>query len=169
MEVILENITEDKLGILRNLFELGAYDLSELNQSDINENGQFLSSLNHIYWHEDPNYDLLFIRVDGILAGFVVIKFIVEEDIYYLNHFFILRKFRRKNIGKEAAIMAFNLYAGNWRVSEFDWNLPAQIFWKKVIKDYTNNHYNETRRRDDKGPAQEFSNYNVQTYDNSFN
>ncbi|MCC2684244.1 MAG: acetyltransferase, partial [Paenibacillaceae bacterium] len=104
------------------------------------------------------SYDLFFIRVERELAGFVIIRHLVEEDVYYLNHFSILRKFRRKNVGKEAAIQAFNLYKGSWRVSEFDWNVPAQLFWRKVLKEYTDNQFEELRRKDNKGPMQEFTN-----------
>ncbi len=47
------------------------------------------------------------------------------------------------------------------RVSQFDWNIPAQFFWRKVIKEYTNDRYIETRRKDNKGPVQEFTNFRV--------
>lgn len=157
MIVELERITEEGLDALKNLIEFAAYDLSELNRSNINEKGSYISNLNYRDWYEDPNYNLCFIRVDGELAGFVIIKYLSEEEIYYLNHFFILRKYRRNNIGKQAAIKAFRLYMGKWRVSEFDWNTPAQIFWRKVIKEYTNDQYHEIRRKDNKGPAQEFT------------
>jgi len=157
--VELDRITEIGLDTLKNLIEFVAYDLSELNGSDISEEGSFVPSLNLRDWYESQNYDLFFIRVDGKIAGFVIIKNIVEEGIYYLNHFFILKKFRKKNVGKEAAFKAFNLYAGNWRVSEFDWNVPAQIFWRKVVNEYTNGQFTDTRRKDNKGPAQEFKNF----------
>ncbi|XEC97501.1 GNAT family N-acetyltransferase [Paenibacillus tarimensis] len=160
MIVALEEIVEERLGTIKNLLEFAAYDLSELNSTKINENGSFISNLNYKVWFEDSNYDLFFIRADGELAGFVIIKRLLEEDKYYLNHFFILRKYRRNKIGKQAAIKAFNLYPGNWRVSEFDWNTPAQNFWRNVIKEYTNDNYNEIRRKDNRGPSQEFTNYN---------
>ncbi|MGO4106266.1 GNAT family N-acetyltransferase [Paenibacillus sp. YAF4_2] len=157
MSVLLEKIMEEGLDVLKNLFEFAAYDLSELSRSTINETGSYISNLNYREWYGDPNYNLYFIRVDGELAGFVIIKYLSIEGIYYLNHFFVLRKYRRNNIGKQAAIKAFKLYMGKWRVSEFDWNTPAQIFWRKVIKEYTNGQYNEIRRIDNKGPAQEFT------------
>ncbi|MDQ0875987.1 putative acetyltransferase [Paenibacillus sp. V4I3] len=157
MIVVLEKITDEGLDALKNLFEFAAYDLSELNSSNINEKGSYISILNCRDWYEDPNYDLFFIRVDGELAGFVIIKHLLEEEVYYLNHFFILRKNRRNNIGKQAAIQAFKLYMGKWRVSQFDWNTPAQIFWRKVIKEFTSDQYYEIRRKDNKGPAQEFT------------
>jgi Predicted acetyltransferase len=163
VNVLLEKITEEGLDTLRNLIEFTAYDLSELNGSKIDEKGSYISNLNHRVWLDDPSYDPYFIRADRELAGFVIIKHITEEDVYYLNHFFILRKFRRNNIGKTAAIKSFNLYAGNWRVSEFDWNTPAQLFWRKVIKEYTQNNYCDIRRKDNKGPAQEFNSNNSYT------
>lgn len=79
-----------------------------------------MTDLNDKDWFEDDNYDLCFIRANEELAGFVIIKRILEEDMSYLNHFFVLRKYRRKQVGKQAEIKAFNMYHGNWRVSEFD-------------------------------------------------
>lgn len=158
MTVELVPITVDGLNTLRQLFELCAYDLSELSRANINENGQYITHLDVRIWYEDPDYDLLFIRVDQSLAGFVVIKHLREEQLYYLNHFFVLRKFRRQRTGKAAAVMAFDLHFGKWRVSQFDWNQPAQHFWRQVLQDYTKNQFDETRRADDKGPAQEFTN-----------
>lgn len=158
MVIELEKVKEDELLALKNLFELCAYDLSELTGTNVSENGIYFTNNKLKDWYDDPNYCLFFIRVDRSLAGFVVIKQIVEEDIYYLNHFFILRKFRKQNIGMKAAILAFDLFAGNWRVSEFDWNISAQIFWRKVLTRYTNDKYIETRRKDNNGPAQEFTN-----------
>jgi predicted acetyltransferase len=86
----------------------------------LSEKGSYIWNLNYREWYENPNYDLFFIRVERELAGFVIIRHLVEEDVYYLNHFSVLKKFRRKSIGKEAATQAFNLYKGRWRVSEFD-------------------------------------------------
>ena len=159
MAIVLENIKEDGLITLNNLVELAAYDLSELSGSSINENGIYVVDFDSNNWFNDSNFHLYFIRVESELAGFVVIRKLPEEDAYYLNHFFILRKFRRKNIGKEAAIQAFNLFVGRWRVSQFDWNIPAQIFWKRVINEYVVDNYSENRRKDNKGPIQEFTNY----------
>ncbi|PWV95235.1 acetyltransferase (GNAT) family protein [Paenibacillus cellulosilyticus] len=162
MAVSLERISLDGLDTLKNLFELVAYDLSEWSGANINDNGLYLTSLDVRSLVDDSDYDLFFVRVDAVLAGFVVVKYLREEDLYYLNHFFILRKFRRQGVGKEAAIMVFDLHIGKWRVSEFEWNTPAQHFWIKVIRDYTMDQFVETRRKDNKGPAQEFMNVHLQ-------
>ncbi|RKN66067.1 GNAT family N-acetyltransferase [Paenibacillus ginsengarvi] len=161
--VTLEEVKEDGLGTLQKLLEFAAYDLSEFNRSKISENGSFIFNLDCRQWFEHSAYELFFIRANEELAGFVVIKRLAEEEVYYLNHFFILRRYRRTGIGKQAAIQAFNRYAGNWRVSEFDWNTPAQSFWRAVVKEYTNDTYREVRRKDNKGPAQEFCNIRLGT------
>ncbi|WP_164779397.1 GNAT family N-acetyltransferase [Paenibacillus kobensis] len=146
MAVTLESIDENELSILNNLVELAAYDLSELSGSDINENGLYVVNFDSRNWFEDANFHLYFIRFKGILVGFVVIRKLIEENVIFLNHFFILRKYRRQNIGREAAKKAFNLFTGKWRVSQFDWNIPAQIFWRKTIKEYLNDNPTEIRR-----------------------
>ncbi|MGO4374979.1 GNAT family N-acetyltransferase [Paenibacillus sp. 2TAB19] len=156
MEVSLEMIGEDGLAALNKLVELAAYDLSELSGSDIHENGMFVMDFDSRNWFEDSNMDLYFIRYDGKITGFAVVRIIPEEEINYFNHFFVLRKYRNKKIGKDAAIKVFNRYLGKWRVSQFDWNLPAQQFWRKTLKEYIGDNYVETRRKDNKGPMQEF-------------
>lgn len=156
LNVTLEKIEETGLSALNKIIELAAYDLSELSGTDINEAGIYVTNFDSRSWYEDSHFHLYFIRVNGMLAGFIVIRMLSEENIIYLNHFFILRKFRRKNVGKIAAISAFNLFAGNWRVSQFDWNIPAQLFWRKTINEYTSSNYSEMRRKDNNGPSQQF-------------
>jgi Predicted acetyltransferase len=158
VSVSLEPVTEDGLTALTRLLELVAYDLSEISGANISENGLYVTQIDVRIWYEDPNYDLYFIRADHALAGFVIIKYLAEEDVYYLNHFFVLRKYRRQGVGRKAAVMAFDRYIGQWRVSQFDWNVPSQQFWRKVIQDYANGHIVETRRADNKGPVQHFTN-----------
>lgn len=158
VSVSLEQVTEDGLTALSRLLELVAYDLSELTGANITENGLYVTDVDIRSWYEDPNYDLLFIRADGALAGFVVIRYLDEEGSHYLNHFFILRKYRRQGVGKKAAVMAFDRYIGQWRVSQFDWNVPAQLFWRQVIREYAVEPIVESRRADNKGPVQHFTN-----------
>lgn len=152
----LELVCDTGLKALSNLCSFALYDLSELNGMKISEEGSYFKNNSCQQWIEDPSYEVNFIRVDGELAGFIVTRFLRDESINYLNHFFVVRKYRRKGVGKRAAEMAFDKHEGKWRVSQFDWNTPAILFWRRVIKDYTNNQYQESRRVDNKGPMQEF-------------
>ena len=44
---------------------------------------------------------------------------------------------------KSIAIKAFNLHTGQWELFQKDSNKPAQIFWNKVISEYTKGQFNE--------------------------
>ena len=157
MELRLEKIEKNGISTLNHLVELASYDLSEWSGRNINENGLFVDNFNSQIWFEDDNFKPFYIRVEGNLAGFVIIRRI-DEQLMYLNHFFVLRKYRRQSIGSQAAIQAFDRYPGQWRVNQFDWNIPAQNFWRRVIKDYTNDNYTETRNNDNNRISQQFIN-----------
>lgn len=105
MDISLERVSEGQLISLKNLFVLAAYDLTEFNNADIGEDGLIQVTFNFMDWYTDPNYHMYFIRLDRSLAGFVIVKRIQEEKLYYLNHFFILRKYRAMKIGQQAAFL----------------------------------------------------------------
>jgi predicted acetyltransferase len=158
MGMTIHPITEDEVNVIQNLFEYAVYDLSELNNANIKKSGRFEPKINAAELYRDNNYYLYTIQVDDQLAGFVIVKYIKDEQLFYLNHFFILRKYRKQGIGRRAAYEVFDRFKGNWRVSQFEWNVPAQLFWRNVLDQYTKGSYTETRRADDKGPSQHFRN-----------
>ncbi len=58
-----------------------------------------------------------------------------------ISEFFVMRKYRRKGIGKLVAWQVFDLFPGQWEVGQYDKNDPAKIFWQEVIGAYTNGNY----------------------------
>lgn len=60
-----------------------------------------------------------------------------ETPTFSIAEFFILRKYRRQGIAKEAAFKVFDMFKGNWSVSWLEKNLPAKTFWTKVILEYS--------------------------------
>lgn len=154
MNIEFQNATPDDNLALDRMFQFFAHDLSELSGMDIGDDG-FYHGLNDLEdYTSKQNYKTHFIKVDEKLAGVVVIRF--DEGINYLRHYFILRKFRKKQIGMQAAMMAFDLYPGDWRVSTMDYNVPAIKFWEKVLETYAKDKFSSMRRDDDKGPQYEF-------------
>lgn len=107
-------------------------------------------------------YKSYFIKSSGLLLGFVIVKIRNNEPnhfIFEMEQFFILKKYSGNGIGKQAATNVFDRYKGEWKVTQVEQNYVAQAFWRKVIKDYTNNTYTETyddRRRS----VQMFNNIN---------
>lgn len=88
------------------------------------------------------------VRVDGELAGFALVKEIatVRETNYDIGEFFIVRKFRRRGVGRTVAEALFDRFAGRWQVRQLLGNDTAQAFWRRVIADYSRGDYEESVR-----------------------
>ncbi|MFN7252903.1 MAG: GNAT family N-acetyltransferase [Anaerobacillus sp.] len=141
---------EDK-GVLRNLINLYEYDVSEFNGSEPNCFGVFEYLYLDHYWTsksiEEEGRIPYLLKVNGNLAGFVLINNVSclnRKDITYtIAEFFILRKWRRKGIGKLVAFKVFSRHAGKWEVAQERENTKAQIFWRSVIYEYTKGNFEE--------------------------
>ena len=65
---------------------------------------------------------------------------------YLLSEFFIRRPHRRVGIGRDAATLIFDRFAGEWEIVEYDRNPTAIAFWRGVLSAYTGGHYQERIR-----------------------
>ena len=122
------------------------YDFSEYVRYDVEDNGLFAPYAGlQDYWEGDNDKFPYIIRRDDKYIGFVLVKFISSKDQGYFSiaEFFILRKYRNEGIGKAVAIEVFNLHKGQWEVYQKNSNKPSQIFWNKVISEYTKGHFKE--------------------------
>ena len=97
------------------------------------------------YWVEPDRYPFIVI-VDGKLAGFALINqhTYFPDSQYSVAEFFILRKYRRRGIGRQAAVDIFDRFAGRWEISKLSTNVTALRFWSDVIKSYLPKNYTET-------------------------
>ena len=66
------------------------------------------------------------------LLGFVMINTHMQKSGFghSIAEFMVLPKFRRKGIGKSAAILCFEKYPGAWEVSPSYGSEQAYLFWK---------------------------------------
>ena len=70
--------------------------------------------------------------------------------------FFVLRRWRRRRIGWNAALRLFGSFRGPWRVRELPSNQAAVAFWRTVINSYTEGNFTDGH---DRGyPVQAFRN-----------
>ena len=99
-------------------------------------------------WFADDSSHPLVILHDGDPAGFALVSRPPprqrDELDYRLAEFYILEPFRRRGIGRDAATLIFNRFAGRWEVTEFVSNRPAVAFWRRVVLDYTRGDSRET-------------------------
>ena len=127
--------------VVRNLFALYAHDMSEFVGLDVQDDGTFAIPASLATYWEGPDaarrYPFL-IRADDRLAGFALVRQIAADPATYdMGQFFILRKYRRSGLGRQAACWLFDRFAGNWEVRELPANGAAQAFWRRIIADYT--------------------------------
>lgn len=156
---VLPASVADKL-IIRHLFQLYSHDFSVYDDADVDEHGLYdYPRIDH-YWTEDIRYPFL-VRVDGQIAGFAFVRELEKEEAttltYSIAEFFILRKYRRKGIGKAVAFQLFDRFRGQWYVGQYVSNEPSHVFWNTIIDEYTNGNYQQIKNIDQEGPAQLFS------------
>ena len=144
MKVEILPAAESQKSVLRQLMELYIHDFSEYIDEDVNEHGFFgYSHLDH-YWTEETRHPF-FIKVDGNFAGFVLVdtscKYTINEKAHSIAQFFVMRKYRRLNVGNFAAKHVFDLFKGEWEVRVLNVNKPGLPFWHKVVNEYTNGNH----------------------------
>ncbi|GIO56952.1 GNAT family N-acetyltransferase [Paenibacillus cineris] len=103
----IEKVNAGRKEVLKNLMTLFLHDLSEFNEKlDLNtENGLFEFEVFE-WFFEKEGLTPFFINLDGKSIGFILLQSgpysNQEYADYVLNSFFILKKYRRKGIGKLA-------------------------------------------------------------------
>ena len=118
------------------MLELYRYDWSEFEDTDLSAFGEYGYDDLDDYWNESKRHPFI-VRVDGKLAGFVFVNRItcVESSEYSMAEFFILRKYRRKGIGRQVALDVIGRFPGAWEVKTQRVNEAAIIFWRKVLQE----------------------------------
>lgn len=121
--------TQGDKPVLRHLLELYQHDLSELDGRDVDGHGLYgYPYLDH-YWVDSDRRPFLF-DVDGQWAGFALVRLGSPTD---MSEFFVLRRFRRAGVGRDAASQIFRLLPGPWQLRQLRSNPGATTFWRRVI------------------------------------
>jgi predicted acetyltransferase len=147
---------------LENLMQLYIYDWSELRLLDVADDGRFPAYPLDAYWQDGGRHPLL-LRVDGHLAGFALVsegsRLTGAPAVFDMAEFFVMRRFRRKGVGRAAASEAFDRFKGPWEIRQHDENTAATAFWRRTIDRYTGGNYRDVRWNDRAwiGPVQTFS------------
>jgi predicted acetyltransferase len=111
--------------------------------------GQSVSEIIQGWFHDDRCTAFIVLREREPVGFAVVQRGLATGDEprrrYRLSEFFIRRPYRRKGVGRGAALLLFSRYAGEWTIAEQSRNPGALKFWRRVVSEFTNGHYQETR------------------------
>jgi predicted acetyltransferase len=127
-------------------------DLSQLNKNTgvfpvSGEFGEREAELMARWFADDSSHPLVILK-DGKLVGFALVTRPLRNQRtiidYRMADFFISLKSRRLGVGRNAARLIFNRFAGMWEVTELLFNKSAVSFWRATIADYTQGKFNES-------------------------
>lgn len=144
MEITLQLMSVEEKALLIRLMELYNYEFSVFSRDDINEYGYY--GYDHIddYWNEEGRFPYL-IRADGKIAGFALVcphcNYRKERGARCVGEFFVMLKYRKMGVGKQVAKMLFDRHPGCWEICYWKNNVPASLFWRNVVAEYTNGQY----------------------------
>lgn len=161
MQIALHPVAVPDKPVLDNLMQLYLHDFSEISGADADDRGRFDYPQLDLYWTEAGRHPFA-IRADGHPAGFALVnRFSPLQDPFEghaVAEFFVMRKYRRRGVGRAAAMLLFDHFPGHWEVATAASNIPAQAFWRSTIDTYTSGRYQELWLQDDRwhGPIHQF-------------
>ena len=158
---IYDATKENEKEIILNLMQLYTYELSFFEDETTNfkllDNGLYkISKYIELYWKEEERHPYI-LKYNGELAGFVLERF-NEDDTNEIAEFFVLNKYRKLGAGTFMAKEIFKRYKGKWEIRTLLKNKRAQEFWRKVVKEVSNNNYKECLIRNNSRYAFYFEN-----------
>jgi predicted acetyltransferase len=129
--------------MLQRMLEFYQHDLSDIWEQDLDARGEFGYSLDR-YWLDRACSPYIF-RVAGHAAGFALVDGQVKlpGGEYWMDQFFVMKKYRGKGVGGAAAAQVFALHPGTWQVGQMTANLTAQAFWRRTIGELFAGNYTE--------------------------
>lgn len=164
MELGIELVPKERKQIISRLMQFYLYDFSRYLDLHVDQDGAYPAYPGlEAYWSSGINKCPYVFRVEGEIAGFALIDRLLRnpEGQYYMTEFFVLQKYRRSGIGTWAAHKLFDMYPGDWKVSQIRANTPARNFWHRVIEDYTGGTFEERFNPKLGNPSQYFSTLSI--------
>lgn len=138
-DVTLELVqaSPDQIELVRNLYQFYAYESSDWEQEDVELDGRFYIHDEHLlrYWQE-PQWSANLLLVDGFIAGFLLIERsdLPGIDALELADLFILKKYRRRGIGRAVAAQMLMSAEHAWLVRFYYQDETAAAFWRSVLE-----------------------------------
>ena len=95
-------------------------------------------------WLSDPAATLLTMLDEHKPVGFALIAHRPARGVdYRMTEFFVARDARRRGLGRSAARLILDRFAGQWEILAYQHNPDAVAFWRRTIAAYTKGRYTE--------------------------
>ena len=129
----LDDLAPDATGVFPTLSEIGYAEPDQLALWFADATASVVTLL----WQQQPvGFAMVAMARGGISAG-------TARKPYRMTEFFIARAYRRRGLGRQAARLLLDRFAGHWEISQYQTNQPAVQFWRRIIAQYTAGQYRE--------------------------
>lgn len=129
----LDDLAPDATGVFPTLSEIGYCEPDQLAQWFADATASVVTLLSQ---QQPVGFAMVAMARGGLPAG-------TARSPYRMTEFFIARPFRRRGLGRQAARLLLDRFAGCWEISQYQSNQPAVQFWRRVIAQYTSGQYRE--------------------------
>lgn len=132
--ISLEEVTEERSGVMLNLFQFFCHDLAAVDEPMPMTDGRYVLDHFSVYTTH-PGMASFLISDDGVLVGFVVVSVPPHfMDVHCIQHLFVLNGHRRKGIATQAVDEVFRRFPGAYRVGQpFD-HAQSVGFWQTLYE-----------------------------------
>lgn len=134
MEIELAPAGPGDREVLYRLLQYSLYEESAYDGNEMGEDGLFAYPWFDAYFTE-VGREAYLIRERGKLAGFAMVRRTVSG--YSVAEFLVLPPYRRRGVGRAAALACFRRHPGVWEVSPSRGSKAAFRFWQRTITGYT--------------------------------
>ncbi|OYW71267.1 MAG: GNAT family N-acetyltransferase [Pseudomonadales bacterium 32-42-5] len=130
--------------IIQNLARFYVYDRSGYMEWGCEKDGMF-ECIDFKHYFINSEREAFLIKVDNEITGFVLLYKInlLEPVNWNMGEFFIIAKFQGKGIASFVAKEIFRTHPGKWSVAVMPENIKAVHFWRKIIKEVSDDNYTE--------------------------
>lgn len=125
------------------MLELYQYELSDIWDQELDPQGLFgYDTSNH---QQAQRFFAHVLLVDQHYAGFALVSpaMVTQQEGYWMEQFFVLKKYRKAGNGLALARHVFQCHPGAWEVGQMPGNAAARQFWRRVVAIVTQGHFAE--------------------------
>ena len=137
----IQNIDDSNYKTFFNLAQNYEAEFSRITEKCPNEDGLYQLDTEIDEFHKG-----YLLYENNIPIGFAVVG--MHSSRNDIAEFYIIPALRKLDYGRRFAIKLFDMYFGEWQVRQIAGADDAVLFWRAVIKSYTNDNYREVIEND---------------------
>lgn len=126
-----------------SMLELYQHDLSDIWDQDLDANGEYGYNLERHALAE--RFFAHVALVEGHYAGVALVApaMVTQTAGYWMEQFFIVKKYRRSGTGLALATHVVNSHPGPWEIGQMSGNTAARSFWRAAVERLSSGKFSE--------------------------